>query len=139
MQNAAFAARGLDWVYVALDVGPEHVTEAVRGLAALGFAGANVTVPHKQAAAAVCDELDELGARTGSVNTLVFRDGRILGSTTDAEALDGLVAGSAAVVGGGGSALAWTGALERRGLQPRVFARRGEWPPDVAGIDLVVH
>ena len=46
MQNAAFAARALDWQYVALDVPPERLEEAVRGLAALGFAGANVTAPH---------------------------------------------------------------------------------------------
>ena len=51
MQNAAFAALGLDWAYVALDVAPERLEEAVRGLAALGFAGANVTAPHKLAAA----------------------------------------------------------------------------------------
>ena len=52
MQNAAFAARGLDWAYAACDVAPELLEEAVRGLVALGFAGANVTSPHKQAAAA---------------------------------------------------------------------------------------
>ena len=45
MQNAAFAARGLDWSYVALDVPPERLEEAVHGLAALGFAGANITAP----------------------------------------------------------------------------------------------
>ena len=139
LQNAAFAARGLDWVYVALDVDPARLHEAVRGLAALGLAGANVTVPHKQGAAALCDELDEEAAHTGSVNTLVVRDGRILGSSTDAEALAGVSPRSAAVIGAGGSARAWIGALERRGLEPRVFARRGEWPPDVAGADLVVN
>ena len=48
MQNAAFAARGLDWAYVPLDVEPERLEEAVRGLVALGFAGANVTIPHKR-------------------------------------------------------------------------------------------
>ncbi len=49
MQNAAFAARGLDWAYVACDVPPERFADAVRGLAAAGFAGANVTAPHKLA------------------------------------------------------------------------------------------
>src|SRR4051794_38817235 len=57
MQNAAFAARALDWVYVPLPVPPEGLAEAVRGLAALGFAGANVTIPHKVAVAELCDEL----------------------------------------------------------------------------------
>jgi shikimate dehydrogenase len=139
MQNAAFAARGLDWVYVALDVAPAGLREAVRGLAALGFAGANVTIPHKQGAAELCDELDELAARTGSVNTLVVRDGRILGSSTDAEALRELEPRRAAVIGGGGSALAWSGALALRGIVPRVFTRRGEWPPEVDDADLVVN
>ena len=58
MQNAAFAARGLDWVYVALDVPPERLEEAVRGLDALGFAGANVTIPHKRGGGDGCDEAD---------------------------------------------------------------------------------
>ena len=55
MQNAAFAARGLDWAYVALDVAPADFETAVRGLAAAGFVGANVTAPHKLAAAALAD------------------------------------------------------------------------------------
>ncbi|HSL63146.1 MAG TPA: hypothetical protein VK874_00690, partial [Gaiellaceae bacterium] len=76
MQNAAFAARGLDWAYVAVDVPADVLEDAVRGLAALGFAGANVTIPHKRAVARLCDELDPAAARAGSVNTLVFRDGR---------------------------------------------------------------
>ena len=59
MHNAAFAARGLDWAYVPLPVDEGRVEDAVRGLVALGFAGANVTAPHKAAAAAACEtELD---------------------------------------------------------------------------------
>ena len=69
MQNAAFAARGLDWLYVAIDVPPERLEEAVRGLAGLGFAGANVTAPHKQAVAHL------LGSELPSVNTLVGGEG----------------------------------------------------------------
>jgi shikimate dehydrogenase len=130
MQNAAFAARALDWVYVALDVEPERVAEAVRGLAAAGLAGANVTAPHKLAAARACDET---GAE--SVNTLVFVDGRVLGSSTDAAVLEGLSFERAAIVGGGGAARAFADALPGA----RVFERRGDWPPDVAGADLVVH
>ena len=78
MQNAAFAARGLDWAYVALGVEPERLEEAVAGLVALGFAGANVTIPHKTGVLAYCDELDDVAGRAGSVNTLVIRDGRVL-------------------------------------------------------------
>jgi Shikimate dehydrogenase substrate binding domain len=87
MQNAAFAARALDWVYVACDVEPADLAAAVAGLRALGFAGANVTIPHKGAAAALCDELDDLAARAGAVNTLVFGEGgRIVGTNTDGPA-----------------------------------------------------
>jgi shikimate dehydrogenase len=130
MQNAAFAARGLDWAYVALDIPSERLAEAVRGLAAAGFAGANVTAPHKLAAAGLCDEAD-----AESVNTLVFEDGRVLGTSTDAAVLDGLTFERAVIVGDGGAARAFRAALPGA----RVFSRRGDWPPDVEGADLVVH
>ena len=129
MQNAAFAARGLNWAYVALDVPPESFVDAVRGLAAAGFAGVNVTTPHKVAAAELA-EADE-----PSLNTLAFRDGRILGWSTDAAILDGLDARRPVVLGGGGSARAFAHALPGA----RVFARRGEWPPDARDADVVVN
>jgi len=130
MQNAAFAARALDWAYVALDVAPERLADAVRGLAAAGFVGANVTAPHKLAAARLGDEAD-----AESVNTLVFRDGGIVGTSTDAAVLDGLTFERPAIVGDGGAARAFTAALPGA----RLFSRRGEWPPDVRDADLVVH
>ena len=130
MQNAAFAARALDWAYVALDVPPERFGEAVRGLAAAGFVGANVTAPHKLAAAQLCDDAD-----ADSVNTLSFPDGRIVGTSTDAAVLGGLAFDTAAIVGAGGAARAFMTALPAA----RVFSRRGDWPPDVRGVDLVVH
>ena len=129
MQNAAFAARGLDWAYLPLPVDEGRVEDAVRGLVALGFAGANVTAPHKAAAAAACDtELD-------SVNVLVVRDGRMEGLSTDAAILDGITAERPAIVGSGGSAAAFRAALPGA----RVFSRRGEWPPEVSDADVVVH
>ncbi|MFL6066109.1 MAG: shikimate dehydrogenase family protein [Gaiellaceae bacterium] len=133
MQNAAFAARGLDWAYVALDVPPERLEEALRGLAAAGFAGANVTAPHKLAAARLCDEAD-----AQSVNTLVFEDGRIVGISTDAAVLDlsdGQSLGRVSIVGDGGAAQAFVAAVPGA----RVFSRRSDWPPDVRDADLVVH
>jgi shikimate dehydrogenase len=130
MQNAAFAARALDWAYVALDVAPERLADAVRGLAAAGFVGANVTTPHKLAAARLCEEAD-----ADSVNTLVFRDGRIVGTSTDAAVLDGRTFERPAIVGDGGAARAFEAALPGA----RVFSRRGDWPPDVRDADLVVH
>src|SRR5207237_2346576 len=105
MQNAAFAARGLDWAYVALDVPPERLAEAVTGLAALGFSGANVTAPHKTAVAEL------VGAGLPSVNTLVLRDGRLQGFSTDAAILAGLEAERPVIVGDGGAAAAFREAL----------------------------
>jgi shikimate dehydrogenase len=129
MQNAAFAARGLDWAYLPLPVEPGHVEDAIRGLVALGFAGANVTAPHKQEAAAVCaTELD-------SVNVLVVRDGRVEGHSTDTAILDDLPAERPVILGDGGAAAAFRAALPNA----RVFSRNGDWPPDVFGADLVVH
>ena len=97
MQNAAFAARGLDWDYTAHDV--EDALAGVASLLELGFVGANVTIPHKQAVVAACDEADG-----DAVNTLVFRDGRVLGFNTDKEILAGIVAEHACVIGAGGAA-----------------------------------
>lgn len=84
MHNAAFAALGLNWVYVPLAVPPERLAEAVRGLRALGFVGCNATVPHKPALAQLMDELTPVAAAIGSVNTVIVRpDGSLLGDSTD--------------------------------------------------------
>jgi shikimate dehydrogenase len=125
MQNAAFAARGLDWAYVAIDVPPERLEEAVRGLAALGFAGANITAPHKVDVARI------VGSELPSVNTLVGLEAH----STDAAILEGLPAERPVVIGDGGAAAAFRLALPHA----RVFSRRGEWPPDATGADLVVN
>jgi shikimate dehydrogenase len=139
MQNAAFAARGLDWAYVPLRVDHASLGEAVAGLAALGFAGANVTIPHKANVIPFCHELDESAERAGSVNTLVVGGGRVAGASTDAEALDEVEAESAAVIGAGGAAAAWVAALEARGIPVETFARRATWPPQTDDADLVVQ
>jgi shikimate dehydrogenase len=136
MQNAAFAARGLDWAYVACDVPPERFADAVAGLRALGFAGANVTAPHKIAAA----QLDLVDTDAPAVNVLRFVDDRIEGWMSDPAILDELeLPRRPVVLGDGGSAAEFVHALRKRSLQPRVFTRRGEWPPDVADADLVVN
>jgi shikimate dehydrogenase len=131
MQNAAFAARALDWAYVPLEVGPEGLGEAVVGLLALGYAGANVTVPHKEAVVAYCDE-----AEGDAVNTLVLRDGRVLGFNTDKEIVAGIDATRVCLIGAGGAAKALLPALSG---EVRVFSRSGEWPPDASGCDLIVN
>jgi shikimate dehydrogenase len=129
MQNAAFAARGLDWAYVPLDVPPDRLEDAIGGLAALGLAGANVTAPHKLDAARL------VRAEAPSVNTLVVRDGRVEGSTTDPAILDGLPSERPVILGDGGAARAFRHALPHA----RVFARRGDWPPEPGDADLVVN
>jgi shikimate dehydrogenase len=131
MQNAAFAARALDWAYVPLDIAPEGLGEAVAALGALGYAGANVTVPHKEAVVAYCDE-----AEGDAVNTLVLRDGRVLGFNTDKEIVAGIEAARVCLIGAGGAAKALLPALSG---EVRIFSRSGEWPPDASGCDLVVN
>jgi len=129
MQNAAFAARGLDWYYTAHDV--EDPLEGVASLRSLGFVGANVTIPHKQAVVAACDE-----AEGDAVNTLVFRDGRVLGFNTDKEILAGIEVERACVIGAGGAARTLAPALP---ADTRFYSRSGQWPPDASGCDLVVN
>jgi len=127
LQNAAFAARGLDWAYVALDVAPERLAEAVAGLSALGFAGANVTAPHKQAVARI------VGSDLPSVNTLVAGGAAY---STDTAVLE-LVTNchKPVIVGDGGAAAAFRHALP----DAVVYSRRTMWPPDVSDADVVIH
>jgi shikimate dehydrogenase len=129
MQNAAFAARGLDWAYVPSRVTSEWLEDAVRGLVALGFAGANVTTPHKLGMAKLV-ETDER-----SVNTLVIRDGRVEGYSTDAAITAGLEFRRTAIVGDGGAAVAFRAALP----DAEHFSRKEAWPPDVSDADLVIN
>jgi shikimate dehydrogenase len=129
MQNAAFAARGLDWTYLALPVRADDLEPALGGLVALGFAGANVTTPHKLAVAKLVD------AEVESVNTLVVSDGRLQGSSTDAAILERLEFERAAVLGDGGAAVAFAEALP----YALRFSRRERWPPDVSEVELVVN
>lgn len=83
MHNAAFAALGLDWHYEAIDVDPGRFAASVRAMPAEGFAGANVTIPHKLAALDVADTATVLARTVGAANTLVFRDGAIHADNTD--------------------------------------------------------
>jgi shikimate 5-dehydrogenase len=129
MQSAAFAAADLDWRYDAFDV--DDVIAAVGALATLGFAGANVTIPYKQTVVAACDDADG-----DAVNTLIWRDGRVLGRNTDREILADVHARRACLIGGGGAAAALDPALP---ADTRRFTRSGDWPPDATGCDLIVN
>jgi shikimate dehydrogenase len=129
MMNAAFAEVGLDWAYALVPVREGHVEEALAGLGELGFTGANVTTPHKLAVAALCD------TKLPSVNTLLLREGRIEGYSTDAAILDSLSTERPVILGDGGAAAAFRHALP----QARAFSRRGSWPPDIENADLIVN
>jgi shikimate dehydrogenase len=120
MHNAAFRALNLGFVYVPFHVRPAQLRAAVAGVRALGIAGINVTVPHKERVMRFLDSVSETGQRAGAVNTIVHRDGRLHGENTDVtgflRALDEVkfrVRGAhVLMIGAGGSARAVLAALE---------------------------
>ncbi|MBM4242450.1 MAG: shikimate dehydrogenase [Deltaproteobacteria bacterium] len=134
MHNAAFRALGLDFAYGAFRVRPDDVGAAVAAVRALGLAGLNVTIPHKQAVIPHLDVLSPVARATGAVNTIVNRDGVLRGDNTDVPGLSlaldesGLAprAKLAIVLGAGGSARATVVALARRTRTVVVAARRAE-------------
>ena len=165
MHNAAFAALGLDWVYLACEVAPGAVGAALAGMRALGLGGLSVTIPHKAAALEEVDEATEAARAIGAVNTVVpAGDGRLRGENTDG---GGFLASLAeegfdpagrrcAVLGAGGAAravvhaLAGAGAAEvvvvnrtpERGQETAALAgARGRLgaAADVGSVDLVVN
>ncbi len=131
MHNSAFAVLGLNWCYVPLPVPPERLGEAIAGLRALGFVGANVTVPHKQAVMSYLDEVTSGAQAIGAVNAIVVREGRTIGYNTDWQGfLTALSEGSfdpqgkrAVVMGAGGAARAVVYALAHAGAQVTVLNR----------------
>jgi shikimate dehydrogenase len=140
---------GIDGAYIPLPIAPEHFATAVRGLVHAGFAGANVTIPHKLAAFDVCDTVDETARRAGAVNTLTFRDGVITGANTDgwgflanlrSHGVDP-TAGPALLLGAGGAARAIAAALLAEGIKVtianRTAARAEQFVRDLPGPALV--
>jgi shikimate dehydrogenase len=133
IHNAAFRALELDWVYVPLPVEPSRIGAALEGIRALGLAGANITMPHKGAAAAGMDSLSEDAARLQAVNTVVVDGSSLLGHNTDAPGFDRFLrrdagfdpaARSALVFGAGGAARACALALARAGASSIAVAAR---------------
>jgi shikimate dehydrogenase len=160
MHTAALAELGLgeEWSYEAIEVAPDAFESRVQAMAAEGFAGANVTVPHKGAALSLADELSETAREIGAANTLVFEGGEIRAENTDAEgflrSLPGSPAGKRALVlGAGGAARAIVWALLREGAEVEVWNRTelrsqnlceelgGEalGAPDQSGYELIVN
>ncbi len=146
MHNAAFAALGLDWAYVPWSVPPDRLGEALRGLRALSnFAGANVTVPHKEAILPHLDDLTPGARAVGAVNTIVRVSDRLTGHTTDGA---GLLAGLAealgfrpgeahiVIVGAGGGARAAAFALAAAGARRLAILSRSEGRARALAADL---
>ena len=145
---------GIDGSYGLEDVAPEDIDRFLRGLAGAGYAGANVTVPHKEAAFRAAQERDEVATALGAVNTLWFEGGRLHGSNTDvygflanldAGATDWDAAlGEAVVLGAGGASRAVVYGLLQRGVErvavanrtrARGEALRDQFGPRVAVVD----
>jgi shikimate dehydrogenase len=133
IHNAAFAALGLDWAYVPLPVHPGRLGPAIAGLRGLGFAGANVTMPHKSGAARLVDERSDHAERLQAVNTIVVGDDGLTGHNTDTPGFDRFVrqdvgfdpAGRRILLyGGGGAARACALAVGRAGAAEIVVALR---------------
>ena len=129
------ARHGIAGAYVALPVQPDHLEQALRALPVLGFAGCNVTVPHKEAAFRLVDHVDRSAARLGAVNTILVRpDGTLEGRNTDGEGLLKHLQASAPgwnptdrpvlVLGAGGAARAIAGALTDIGVPEIRIANR---------------
>jgi shikimate dehydrogenase len=133
IHNAAFRALDLDWIYVPLPVRPSAVPRALEGLTALGFAGVNVTMPHKTAVADLIEDLSDDARRLRAVNTVVV-DGTILrGHNTDAPGFDRFLRRDAAfdpagrralIFGAGGASRACALALAHGGAASLIIAAR---------------
>ena len=115
MHNAAFEALGIDARYLAFDVAPDALTEAVAGIRALGLKQIAVSLPHKVAVMELLDEVDENALRIGAVNTVTLKEGRLLGSNTDwvgsnraLERVTELAGKQVVVIGAGGAAVSYT-------------------------------
>jgi len=142
IHNAAYAALGLDWIYVGFPVQPSgsgEVGEALRGLGRSGVAGLNVTMPHKLAAAEAVDRLEGQAAGIGAVNTVAVRGSELVGWNTDGDGLASFLRREAGVaidgcavlvIGSGGSARAVVAGLGAAGAASLTVLARD---PGVAG------
>ena len=166
IHNAAFAALGLDWAYLAFEVAPGQAARALDAMRTLGLGGLSVTMPHKLDVAAAVDELTPAAAALGAANTVVpLGDGRLLGDNTDgAGFVDSLRAAGVepagrrvVLVGAGGAARAVAVALAAVGVTDLAVVNRtperaiavaalagavgrvGDAAADLAAADLIVN
>jgi shikimate dehydrogenase len=131
MQNAAFNALGLDYVYLPFKVVPDNLEKALQGVRGLNFGGINVTIPHKVAVLAYLDDLDPLAENLGAVNTIVNQDGYLKGYNTDATGFYQALKGAGVepsgknitILGAGGAARAVAFILADKGASITVLNR----------------
>ncbi len=133
MHNAAYAALGVDRVYVPFHVIPEHLASAIRAIPALGILGVNVTVPHKEHAARLIPHLSAEAKLLGAVNCIVNRKSGVYGDNTDARGLElamrelkvAIGTGRCVIIiGAGGGAAAAVIVSKRLGARRIVIANR---------------
>jgi shikimate dehydrogenase len=141
LHNAAFAATGLDWVYVAFDVARGHAARALDAMRVLGIDGLSVTMPHKSDVAAAVDQLDDDARALDAVNCVVRRGDTLVGHNTDGDGFarglrhdtgHGASGSRAVVLGAGGAARAVVHALANDGAKEIVVVNRSPEPAAVA-------
>jgi len=131
MHNAAYAKLGLNYCYVPISVKPEDLERALEGIRILGFAGVNVTIPHKEAVISHLDEVTKLARVIGSVNVILNQEGRLIGYNTDGPGfIDSLKEDAgfdvkdkrALILGAGGGAKAVAMTLAQDGIKNLVIS-----------------
>ena len=135
MQEKAFEARGLNWRYITLEVPPERLADAVTGMRAMNFAGANCTIPHKLAVMQHLDAITPTARKIGAVNTIARQpDGSLLGENTDGKGFIRSVTAAgvdlngvtATILGAGGAARAIAVELAEAGARSLTIVNRTE-------------
>jgi len=142
MHNAAFEELGLNWVYLPFRVASSKLSAAVNAVKALGMAGVNITVPHKEGVIDYLDELSDEAALIGAVNTVINREGCLIGDNTDGKGFirsleeAGFSPGgrTALILGSGGAARAVGAALARAGCRPAIANRTLSRAREIAGL-----
>ena len=142
LHNAAFAATGIDAVYVAWDVAPADIDDALLAVGALGLLGANITVPHKRAAFLTARARTADATASGAANTLFWDGGTLTADNTDVAGLQTVLAeevslrpgDQALLLGTGGVARAAALALGRAGATVEVVGRRADAAADIGAL-----
>ena len=140
---------GLNGSYEAIDLAPDKLAEGIKRLIGEGYSGFNFTVPHKEAALKLCDEVDETATKIGAVNTVYIEDGRIKGTNTDGFGfIENIKAvypdmdfegGPAVVLGAGGAARAVVYALEAAGVPEIRVINRTKGKADALFNEMELH